>query len=184
VESKRATRLGRFVSLVLRHKPEAAGVSLDREGWADVGALLAGAAREGVPFSRDELDELVATNDKQRFALSEDGRRIRARQGHSLTVELGLSPSRPPAALFHGTVERFVHSILQSGLEKRARQYVHLSTDIPTAQRVGRRRGTPVVLRIAADRMAAAGHQFFLAENGVWLTESVPVAFIERIETE
>lgn len=182
VDKKRATRISKFLSLVLRHEPSAAGVTLDREGWVGVEDLLDGAARRGFPFTRVELDEVVQANDKQRFALSPDRQRVRASQGHSVSVDLGLLPEMPPAVLYHGTVERFVSSIMAAGLEKRARQHVHLSADVATASRVGRRRGQPIILKIVAADMHAAGFRFFRSANGVWLTDEVPPQYISRVE--
>jgi putative RNA 2'-phosphotransferase len=180
VDKARAVRIGKFVSLVLRHEPSAAGITLDSEGWVSVEDLLTGAARYGFAIERAELDEIVETNDKQRFAYSVDKTRIRANQGHSVTVDLGLPPMEPPPVLYHGTVERFVESILKTGLEKRERQHVHLSADVETARRVGVRRGEPIILKIAAAEMHAAGHAFFRSTNGVWLTDAVPPQFIAR----
>jgi putative RNA 2'-phosphotransferase len=173
IEKGRATRISKYLSLVLRHKPSAAGVTLDAQGWVGVEELLAGAADHGFPFTRGELEEVVRTNDKQRFAFSSDAQRIRASQGHSVSVDLGLQAQSPPAFLYHGTVERFVASIMAAGLEKRTRQHVHLSVDIPTANRVGSRRGHPVILKIAAADMHLAGFRFFCSANGVWLTDEV-----------
>lgn len=183
LEKGLATRISKYLSLVLRHEPSAAGVTLDAEGWVPVDELLDGAARHGFSFTRAELDEVVRTNDKQRFAFSPDRQRIRASQGHSLAVDLGLQPETPPDVLYHGTVERFVASIMSTGLEKRARQYVHLSPDVATATRVGGRRGCPVILQIAAAEMHAAGFRFFRSANGVWLTDEVPPQYISKIET-
>ena len=167
---------------MLRHEPSAAGVVLDAEGWVDVDDLLAGAARHGVRFTREELDEVVRTNDKQRFAFSGDARRIRASQGHSVSVDLGLQAEAPPAVLYHGTVERFFSSIMAGGLKKRARQHVHLSADVATALRVGGRRGRPVILEVASAEMHGAGFLFFRSANGVWLTDEVPPRFLSRLE--
>lgn len=175
-----STRISKYLSLVLRHNPSAAGVTLDAEGWVAVEELLAGAARHGVSFTLVDLKEVVQTNDKQRFAFSPDGQRIRANQGHSVAVDLGLTPETPPPVLYHGTVERFVTSIMETGLEKRARQHVHLSPDVATAIRVGSRRGKPVILKIASADMHTAGFLFFRSANGVWLTEQVPPQFISR----
>lgn len=175
---ERATRISKYLSLVLRHDPGAAGVTLDAEGWVDVEELLAGAARHDFSFTRAELEEVVETGDKQRFALSADGKSIRANQGHSVSVDLGLKAQTPPAVLYHGTVERFVSSIMRNGLEKRSRQHVHLSADVATATRVGSRRGKPIVLQIAAAEMHSAGFQFFLSANGVWLIDQVPAQYI------
>lgn len=180
MEKTRAIHVSKFLSLVLRHEPEAAGVSLDREGWVAVDDLLTGAARHGVRITVAELREVVATNDKQRFTLSPDNQRIRASQGHSRPVDLGLSPTEPPAVLFHGTVEASVASLLATGLERRARQHVHLSSTTVTARKVGARRGAPVVLRVDAAAMAKAGHSFYVSANGVWLVEAVPPQFISR----
>jgi putative RNA 2'-phosphotransferase len=179
--SRRATRVSKYVSLVLRHDPAAGGVTLDEQGWTSVAELIAGASARGLDVSPAELEEIVRTSDKQRFALSPDGLRIRANQGHSVPVDLGLAPSVPPAALFHGTVERFVAAILVEGLRKQARQHVHLSPDAETARRVGMRRGTAIVLRVDAARMHAEGLVFFCSENGVWLTDAVPPGYIERL---
>jgi putative RNA 2'-phosphotransferase len=171
-------RISRYLSFVLRHRPDAAGLNLDPEGWVEVDALLAGCTRHGLVFTREELDEVVRTDDKQRYAFADDGRRLRASQGHSVPVELGLATVTPPLTLYHGTVERSVAAILREGLLPRGRQHVHLSGDIATARRVGKRRGAPVVLSVAAERMHAAGHEFLRAANGVWLTGHVPPAYL------
>jgi putative RNA 2'-phosphotransferase len=171
--------ISKFMSLVLRHQPGKIGLALDAAGWADVDDLLARAAAAGRAITRDQLDEVVATSDKRRFALSDDGRRIRANQGHSIDVDLGLAPLAPPAVLFHGTAARFVDSIRTTGLERRSRHHVHLTEDAAIGEAVGRRYGKPVVLRIAAAAMAARGHVFFRSANNVWLVESVPPEFIE-----
>jgi len=168
--------LSRFLSLVLRHHPEAADVSLDPGGWIQVADLLAGCARVGRPIDPKLLNEVVATNDKQRFELSEDKSRIRACQGHSIPVELGHEPLEPPATLYHGTARRFLDAIWREGLKPRTRQLVHLSTTPEVARTVGQRHGEPVVLHVAAGRMHHDGHVFFRATNGVWLTEVVPAA--------
>ena len=173
------TRTSKFLSLVLRHEPARIGITLDRSGWTDVTALLDACAKHGVTIARDELAEIVRTSDKQRFALSEDGTRIRANQGHSVDVELELAPATPPDVLYHGTVERFLAGIRGHGLVKGVRHHVHLSADADIAKQVGARRGKPVVLRIRAAEMVAAGHAFFVSDNGVWLVEHVPADFIE-----
>ena len=175
------TTISKFMSLVLRHQPGHIGLSLDEAGWAGVDDLLARAASAGRVISRDQLDEVVATSDKRRFALSDDGLRIRANQGHSIDVDLGLAPLAPPAFLFHGTAARFVDSILGTGLERRSRHHVHLTEDVAIGAAVGRRYGKPVILRIAASAMAAQGHVFFRSANDVWLVETVPAAFIEVV---
>lgn len=176
-----STRISKFLSLVLRHEPERIGITLDSAGWTDVDALIAACAKHGVEFSVAELEAVVANSDKQRFALTADGRRIRANQGHSVAVELELSPAAPPDVLYHGTVERFLAAILAQGLIKGERHHVHLAADLETANRVGARRGVPIVLGVRAAAMAAAGHAFFVSANGVWLTEHVPPAFLDVI---
>lgn len=171
-------RLSKFVSLVLRHQPQQYGLALDEHGWAQIDDLIAAANRAGVPLTHESLREVVAQNDKQRFAISENGRAIRARQGHSVNVDLELSPLEPPPQLYHGTAERFVPSIRAQGLLRRSRQYVHLSSDVATATRVGRRHGKAVVLTVESGAMHRDGYRFYRSENGVWLVDSVPVAYL------
>jgi putative RNA 2'-phosphotransferase len=168
----------KLLSLVLRHDPQAAGIELDEAGWVAVSDLLAGCARAGVSITADELGEIVRTSDKQRFALSEDGMRIRANQGHSVDVHLGHAPATPPEVLWHGTAEKCVASIRAQGLVKGARHHVHLSPTPETASAVGRRHGRLVLLEVAAGRMHRDGRAFFLTPNGVWLTDHVPVAYL------
>jgi putative RNA 2'-phosphotransferase len=169
----------KFLSLVLRHQPEVIGLTLDESGWTSVDELLAKAAAAGTPIDRATLDEIVATNEKKRFTLSDDGTRIRAAQGHSVEVALGIEPVVPPDMLYHGTATRFLDSIRTQGLIPGSRQQVHLSGDEATAVAVGQRHGKPVVLRVAAGRMHAAGYAFYRADNGVWLTDTVPPGFLE-----
>jgi putative RNA 2'-phosphotransferase len=178
VERARKKSLSKLLSKVFRHRPEMVGVVLDPAGWVGVDELLAAFARCDVELTRDDLDEIVRTSDKQRFALSEDGRSIRANQGHSVEVELGHPALEPPAELFHGTIARFLESIRRIGLGRGSRHHVHLSENVETATRVGARRGKPVVLRIDARRMAASGFVFHRTPNGVWLTERVPAEYI------
>lgn len=173
------TSTSKFLSLVLRHKPEVIGMELDANGWLEIEALIRNANKHGSSITLEMLHDVVSTSDKQRFCLSEDGLRIRANQGHSVPdVNLDLSPVVPPDQLFHGTVGQFIESIGSSGLSKRSRNHVHLTADIETAKKVGARRGSPVVLTIEAKEMHEAGYLFFLSANNVWLTESVPVEFI------
>lgn len=169
------TRKSRFLSLVLRHDPSAAGIELDANGWADVDALLAGSRGR---LTRDELDLVVDTNPKQRFAIDASGTRIRAVQGHSVDVDLAYEPAVPPAVLFHGTHPGVLDTILAEGLKPMARRHVHLSTDEETASTVGARRGRPVILRVDAGAMHADGHEFWQATNGVWLCDAVPSGFL------
>jgi len=173
-----SVRISKFLSLVLRHDPARIGLQLDEAGWASVEALLAAAAAHGVALTRDGLLEIVATSDKQRFALSPDGARIRANQGHSIEIDLQLPPREPPERLYHGTIGAALQGIREHGLLRGERQHVHLSHDVPTATAVGRRRGAPVILTIRAADMHAAGYAFYCADNGVWLTEHVPARFI------
>ena len=177
-QNAKLTTISKFMSLVLRHQPQKIGLELDAAGWTSVEKLLARSAAAGRVITRDELNEVVATSDKRRFALSDDGLRIRANQGHSIDVDLGLAAIAPPEWLFHGTASRFVDSILQSGLERRSRHHVHLTEDAVVGQAVGRRYGKAVILRIAAGAMAAQGHAFFRSANDVWLVEAVPPQFI------
>lgn len=168
----------KFLSLVLRHRPEVIGLSLDEAGWADIDTLIR-LSQAHKPLTRALIEQVVEENSKQRFAISDDGRRIRANQGHSIEIELGLQPLAPPRLLYHGTATRFVEAIRREGLAKRSRQHVHLSADADTATAVGARHGQPAVLIVRAGEMAAAGHAFFRSENGVWLTDAVPAGFID-----
>lgn len=172
------TSLSKFLSLVLRHKPEHIGVELDAAGWVDVERLLTACAAYGMKVTRPELERVVRESDKQRFAFSADGRQIRANQGHSVAVELAHAPCAPPPMLYHGTVERFLDAIRSQGLCKRARHHVHLSANPEEAERVGARRGRPILLQVQAGAMAAQGFVFLRSPNGVWLTEHVPPAFL------
>lgn len=175
---KSLVRISKFLSLVLRHSPERIGLALDSAGWVGVDELLAAAARSGVSIDRLTLERVVADNDKRRFAFSSDGTRIRASQGHSVPIDLGLQPQCPPDVLYHGTAAHNVESIRATGLRPGRRTHVHLSSDAATASTVGQRHGRPVVLRIAAGAMHRTGHEFLQSENGVWLTESVLPQYI------
>lgn len=174
----RMVRASRRLSLVLRHRPDSVGLELDEHGWVAVGDLLTGLAAHGLRLDRAELERIVATSDKQRFAFDQTGERIRANQGHSVVVDLGLRPSAPPPLLFHGTVARFLPAIAREGLNPGSRQHVHLSADVATAERVGRRRGMPVVLGVDSGTMSADAAEFFLSVNGVWLTGHVPARYL------
>jgi putative RNA 2'-phosphotransferase len=168
------------LSYVLRHAPETIGLDLDANGWADVDRLLASARQAGRPIDLATLREVVAQNDKQRFTLSEDGRRIRAAQGHSIAVDLDLAPSEPPARLYHGTAIRNLDAILAEGLQPGQRQQVHLSLDPAMARKVGERHGKPAVLAVDAAAMHRDGFALFRADNGVWLTDTVPARYLSR----
>lgn len=170
--------LSKFLSFVLRHKPDAIGLTLDPQGWTSIDELIAKSNAAGTRLSREDLLHVVETSDKKRFSISADGLRIRAAQGHSVAVELGSPAQEPPTTLYHGTATRFVDSILSEGLKSQARQQVHLSADETTARCVGQRHGQPVILKIEALRMHAQGFKFYCADNGVWLTDQVPPEFL------
>ena len=176
--TRRTDRTSKFLSYVLRHRPESIGLELDEAGWVRVDELLAACRRHNRSISRAELEEVVRTNDKRRFSFSPDRLKIRASQGHSVSVDLALDPLAPPELLYHGTVARFLDPIRQEGLVRGKRHHVHLSADEPTARRVGRRRGTPIVLVVEAGRMHRDGLAFYRSANGVWLTESVPPQYL------
>ena len=177
----RIIETSKFLSYVLRHRPEEIGLELDSEGWSDIDALIAAAARNDRRLDRALIEEVVASNDKKRFAISGDGLRIRASQGHSTaTVRIAHQPVTPPPLLYHGTASRFVAAIMHQGLRAGARHHVHLSQEYATALAVGTRHGVPVVLCVDAAAMDAAGISFFLADNGVWLTDAVPPRYLSR----
>lgn len=171
-------QISKFLSLILRHNPGKIGLTLDEQGWAEMDELMRLAQGRGPYLSRELIEEVVATNDKQRFALSEDGRLIRANQGHSIAVDLGLAPQTPPALLYHGTADKNLPSIMAQGLLPGRRQHVHLSADVETAVKVGQRHGRPIVLKVQTGAMHAAGHLFYKSANGVWLVVAVPAPFI------
>jgi len=174
-----AEKISKLLSLALRHKPEALGIELDENGWTDTAILLRQLAQHQRPLRLEELHYLVDTNSKKRFAFNDDHSRIRASQGHSVEVELGYHAVPPPAWLYHGTTTRSLAGIRAEGIHKGSRHHVHLSADAETARQVGSRHGRPVILRIRAAEMAAAGHPFYQSANGVWLAAAVPAAFIE-----
>jgi putative RNA 2'-phosphotransferase len=179
ISEKENIRISKFLSLVLRHKPETINLTLDENGWTDVATLLAKMNENGFVLSNEILQHVVKTNAKSRFAFNDDRTKIRASQGHSVDVELGYEPKQPPSILFHGTAESSLPSIFETGLEKRSRHHVHLSADTETATKVGQRYGKPVLLRIAALEMFNDGHQFYLSDNNVWLTNHVPLKYIK-----
>lgn len=176
MDDRRTVKVSKYVSKHLRHQPERIGLVLDPQGWVEIDDLLGAAAAHGFRISRAELDHVVAANDKQRFAV--EGTRIRASQGHTVSVDLGLPEAEPPAYLYHGTVATALDAIRAEGLRPMARHQVHLSPDRETATRVGARRGRPIVLSVDSGAMHAAGHVFRISANGVWLADSVPPEFI------
>lgn len=167
------SNLSKMMSYVLRHKPEEIGIKLDYAGWVDVDELLSALQSHGWDVDGDDLKNVVESNDKKRFSFSEGGTKIRANQGHSIKVDLGLVPEVPPAILYHGTATRFLKSIEQNGITKQSRHHVHLSADTETAVKVGQRHGKCVVLSIGAEMMVNDGIEFYKSDNGVWLTDFV-----------
>jgi putative RNA 2'-phosphotransferase len=173
--------ISKLLSLVLRHQPEVLEIQLDQNGWTEVDLLLEKLKKKSADIDFERLEQFVYTNDKQRFSFNADLSKIRANQGHSVAVDVELKPQLPPEFLYHGTVDKFLDGIRSEGLKKGSRLHVHLSKDMETATKVGSRRGKPVVLTILASQMAAAGHVFYLSENGVWLCEAVPSSFIKEM---
>lgn len=180
---KRHTDISKFLSYVLRHRPDEIGITLGHQGWVDVSRLLEASERHGRRISRDELEFVVLHNGKKRFAISDDGLRIRANQGHSVGIDLGYEPTEPPEWLYHGTAVPHLAAIREDGLVKGKRHHVHLSIDVESARLVGQRHGVPVVLRVRAGEMARGGCAFYRSENGVWLTDAVPPRYIDFAES-
>lgn len=179
MEKNKYDKLSVFISLILRHKPDTIGISLDEHGWADVDELIDGVNGSGRRIDMDILEEIVRTDQKGRYSFSPDKTLIRANQGHSIPVDVGLKEQRPPQLLYHGTAERFIPFIMEEGLKPMSRLYVHLSKDIETAKRVGLRHGSPHVLTVRAEDMWEKGNLFYLSENGVWLTKAVMPEYLE-----
>ena len=175
------TGLSRFIALILRHKPEAVGITLDEQGWASVSELLSGINASGNEIDMQMLEEIVAEDEKQRYSFNADKTKIRANQGHSVNVDVELKKAEPPEILFHGTGEKFVSSIKSEGLKPKSRLYVHVSKDRGTAVKVGSRHGKPVVFEVNSGEMSRNGFEFFLSENGVWLTKIVPAEYLREI---
>lgn len=179
----RTRDVSKFLSLILRHKPETIGLKLDQNGWADLNELISKINTGGKNVNLEQIKEVVKTNSKQRFKLDLENNRIRANQGHSIKIDMEFSPTQPPEQLFHGTAERNISSIKKSGIQKRNRQHVHLSSDLDTAKMVGKRHGKPVIFVIDSKKMFEDGYSFFLSENGVWLTDAVSAEyFVEVLE--
>lgn len=179
IPDRRLVTLSKYLSRHLRHDPHRLGLTLEPGGWVRVADLLAAAAADGHPITPAELAEVVARSEKQRFALRDEGGWIRANQGHSVAIDLQLSPQTPPDRLFHGTSHAALPAILEQGLQKMSRHHVHLSPDPTTARQVGMRQGSPVVLAVAAGAMAAEGWTFFCSANGVWLVDQVPPQYLQ-----
>ena len=177
---KTIKEISKYISLILRHKPEVIGITLDEHGWANVDELIEGVSKTH-PLTMELLEEIVVEDEKQRYSFNEDKTMIRANQGHSIPVDVELEEKEPPMVLYHGTGEKYVESIDQIGLVPKSRLYVHLSADIQTALKVGQRHGRPIVYRIDAEKMYKDGIRFFLSKNGVWLTDSVPVQYLEKL---
>ena len=171
---------GKFVALILRHKPETIGITLDEHGWANVDELIEGIAKTRT-FDMEMLEEIVATDNKQRFSFNEDHTMIRANQGHSIPVDVELKKLSPPEVLYHGSAIKYEEAIDDIGLIPKSRLYVHLSKDYDTAVKVGSRHGKPVIYKVNTGNMDKDGYEFFLSENGVWLTKSVPTKYLEKM---
>jgi putative RNA 2'-phosphotransferase len=174
--NSKIVKTSKFLSLILRHKPETIAAKLDSEGWLSIDELI---AKSKTPLTRELIEEVVVTNDKKRFTISEDGNFIRASQGHSINVDLQFKAIEPPSILYHGTATRFLASILKEGLTPQNRQHVHLSATKTTAVAVGKRHGKPVILTIDAASLFKGGQEIYLSENSVWLTNAVPVSAIK-----
>lgn len=170
----------KYISLILRHKPDVIGITLDEHGWANVDELIAGVSKTH-PINMDILEQIVAEDEKQRYSFNEDKTLIRANQGHSIPVDVELEEKEPPEILFHGTGEKYVDSINKSGLIPKSRLYVHLSSNEEIAYKVGTRHGKPVIYKVKSKEMYQDGYKFFCSVNGVWLTKAVPVRYIEII---
>ena len=180
-EERRLERLSKFISMILRHKPQVIGITLDEHGWADVDELIKGINETGeeVEFSKATLETIVKTDKKQRYSVSQDKTLIRANQGHSIPVDVELEKKEPPKILYHGTGVKSVKAIQEQGLLPMERLYVHLSTDVETAPNVGKRHGTPVIFKVNTEQMQKDGYDFFQSVNGVWLTKEVPAKYLE-----
>ena len=175
--------ISKYMSLILRHKPEVIGITLDEHGWASVEELIAGIAKDN-EFNMDMLEEIVRTDEKQRYSFNEDKTLIRANQGHSIPVDVELEEKEPPEILWHGTGEKYVSSIDSEGLISKSRLYVHLSKDEETATKVGARHGKPIIYKVLAKQMHDDGYKFVLSVNGVWLTKKVPVKYLRKLNDE
>lgn len=175
-------RLSVFISLILRHKPSEVGITLDEHGWANVNELIKGINNSGRKIDMEILEEIVRTDNKGRYSFNENKTLIRANQGHSIPVDVELKEVAPPDILYHGTATKFIDSIKKQGIKSMSRLYVHLSKDLETATKVGKRHGNCVVLRIDTKKMFEDGIKFYLSENGVWLTKFVDWKYVKGFE--
>ncbi|RQO32275.1 RNA 2'-phosphotransferase [Taibaiella sp. KBW10] len=178
MNDKHKKSVSKYLSYLLRHHPETIGLELDENGWVAVAELMQKNTHAFLQFTMEDLEDIVATNEKKRFAFNEDHTRIRASQGHSISIDIGLQAQDPPEYLYHGTGSKSVSAIREQGIEKRSRHHVHLSVDRATALAVGSRHGSPEVLTICAQKMQEDGVVFYLSENGVWLTDYVAIQYI------
>ncbi len=178
---KNKTEISKYIALILRHKPETIGIKLDEHGWANVEELVKGINVQ-YNFSKDDLKEIVSTDNKQRYSFNDDKTLIRANQGHSISVDVELKKVTPPDILWHGTAEKYVHSIVQEGLIPKSRLYVHLSNDMDTAKKVGARHGKVVIFQIHSEQMHEDGYEFYKSVNGVWLTKKVPLNYLHKLK--
>ncbi len=181
IDKKYHTKLSKFLSLVLRHKPGEIGIELDSNGWTDINTLIEKMNSYGKQIDIETLEVILETNNKNRFSFNEDKSLIRANQGHSIEIDLGYTTKIPPMRLFHGTGAKYVDSIYKTGIKKKNRHHVHLSKDVETALSVGQRHGKPVIFEVLADEMTKEGFKFYESENGVWLTDEIPIRFIREI---
>ena len=179
MSDKDLIKISCYISMLLRHKPEAAGLTLDEHGWADVEKLLEGVNKNKAPLTMEELEYIVDTDDKSRYSFNKGKTLIRANQGHSIPVDVELEEIVPPDVLWHGTAEKYIESINEKGLIPKSRLYVHLSADYETAVTVGKRHGKPVIYQVNAIKMSKDGYKFFLSKNDVWLTKNVPVEYLK-----
>lgn len=178
MNEKQSKRISKFLSLILRHKPDSVGVQLDANGWTDIDTLLQKMNQAGTQIDREVLDYVVTTNNKKRFAFSPCKTRIRANQGHSLEVDLAYHPASPPDSLYHGAPEQVLPLIRESGLKKMQRHHVHMNAAADPCVHVAARYGKPVVLEIDSKQMQADGYEFFVSDNQVWLTDHVPPQYL------
>jgi putative RNA 2'-phosphotransferase len=174
-------QVSKYMSLILRHKPEVIGITLDEHGWANTNELVAGVKKKFPDFSKSWLYMIVETDEKKRYSFGNGLSKIRANQGHSIPVNLELEPETPPSWLYHGSALKYEKSIMEQGLIPKSRLYVHLSNDVETAINVGTRHGSPMIFRVNTKQMFEDGYEFFLSENRVWLTKEVPVRYLTRL---